>query len=231
MKNLTILLMALFAVFFVSCGGGDTEESAEDAVEEQAVNAGMRAQIAAMKAAGATDEEIEEAKKAMEKIGEVAKNIEEMEAEEESDEIFSDANVELLGLTQTERKIPDENWQKAIVLREEWKKLSNEELRGLTKEKIEGIILGAGFTEIESAETSLREIADCYDVITSVSMKIGMLKSTRMLDGKEEYEKEMKALGEKINEREYSAEDLIAMDENVKVSVTATEILYRLDNM
>ena len=46
----------------------------------------------------------------------------------------------------------------------------------------------------------------------------------------EDYEKEMKELGTKVNERGYSQDDLKLMDENVKVSAAITELLYRLNN-
>lgn len=225
MKNLLSLFMAVLAVLFISCGGGGDKESAED---EVAMEAGKQAQIAAMKAAGATDEEIEEAKKAMSNI---QKNLKEMEEEEDSGEILSDKNIELLGLTVTERKITHEEWEKAKVLKANWKELSNEELRGLTTEKIEQMMLDAGFSDMESAKTSLSNMVDARNDIVSITMDIGMNKSAQVLDGKEGFEEKMKELGGKINEKGYSAEDLMIMDKNSKVGVTAAEILFRLDNM
>ena len=107
---------------------------------------------------------------------------------------------------------------------------SDEQLRELTPEKIEKMITDAGFEDLESAKTSLTEIADSWDVSQEVVIKIAMLKSMRMIDGDEEYQEEMKELGSKINEREYSPQDMKAMDENSKTSAAIKEILFRLNN-
>jgi hypothetical protein len=221
MKNLTFLIVCILSVVLWSCGGGKSPE-------ERAENMAKKA----MERAGVDESEFNAMKGQLEEMAENAEKIAEEEAAEteEDKETFSEKNVKLLGLSITERKIQDQDWQKAIVLSEEYKKLSNEQLQELTHEKIEKMIMDAGFTDIEAAKSKLTDIADSRDVILSVMMDMGMLESTRIIDGDETYEKEMKELGEKINERAYSPDDLKAMDENVKISASITELLYRLNN-
>lgn len=224
MKNST-LLFAISLALFGACGGSSEKEPVSSSNTDIAKNA----QLEMMKKMGASDEEINKMKESMDKV---AKNIEEIEAEgEENDEIFSNKTIQLLGLTTTERKISNEEWENAKVLRTEWKQLTNEQLRALTISKIDEIILSTNYTELEGAKSSLKQIAECTNFITSATIKIAMLKSTRMLDGTEVYEKELKALGTKINEQGYSAEDLKLMDKNAKISGTITEIIYRMDHL
>ncbi len=224
MKSSTLLFAILLTLFW-ACGGSSTTEPVSGSDTDNAKNA----QLEMMKKMGASDAEIAEMKNSMEKL---AKNVEEMEAEgEESDELLSDKTIQLLGLTTTERKISDEAWKNASVLRVAWKKLTNEELSALTLTKIEEILLSANYTDVEVAKSSLRQISEGTNFITSVTMKIAMLKSTRILDGTETYEQEMKELGAKINERGYSAEDIKLMDNSAKISGTVTEILYRMDHL
>lgn len=214
MKRLSILAFVSISLFLWSCGGSNSNDSANKEKEKSAFS------------------EMKEMQSEVAKMAENAKKIQAEEAKEsEADKaIFSDKNIALLELSTTEQKIPNEVWKQAATLRENYKALSNEELRALTHEKIEQMILDAGFTDIDSAKTSLREIADSRDLIIGMSMQIGNSKTVRLIDGEEAYLNEMKELGAKVNEKGYSGADLKAMDKNLKVATSVTEILYRLNH-
>jgi hypothetical protein len=222
MKKLTYLSIMILSLMLWSCGGG-AKESPEERAERMAKKA--------LERAGVDEAEAEETMKKVQEMAEQAARMAEEEAAEsaEDKETFSDKNVALLGLNVSERKISDGDWEKAIALGEKYKSLGDEEKQNLTPEKIEDMILAAGFEEIESARATLSEISDSRDVVLSVGMDMGMLQSTRLIDGDEAYEKEMKELGAKLNERGYSADDLRAMDANIQTTTVITEILYRLD--
>jgi hypothetical protein len=223
LKKIILSIVSGLIALTVACGGGSDES--DNSKSE-------RLQKKMMEKMGASASEINEMQQNLKEMSKNVKKIEEEKAQEseEDKKVFSDKDAALLGLSETTRKIADTEWQKASVLQDAYKKLSNEQLRGLTREKIETMITDAGFADMESAQKSLREIADTRDLIISVNMKIGMLKSTRFLDGDDEYQKEMKELGNKINKKGYSIEDLRAMDQNIKIATTATEVLYRLNN-
>ena len=216
-------MVMILTVLMWSCGGG-AKESPEEKAERRAK--------AMMEKMGVDGTEFDKMKDAVEEMAENAEKIAEEEAgeTEEDKEIYSDKNVELLGLTLTDRKIPDADWEKAKTLGDNYKSMENEQLRELTPEKIEKMITDAGFDDLESAKTSLTEIADSWEVSQNVGMKIAMLKSMRIVDGDETYKEEMKELGAKVNERGYSPEDMKAMDENIKTAAAIKEILFRLNN-
>ena len=223
MKKLTVLMVVVLSVVLWSCGGG-AKESPEEKAERRAK--------AMMEKMGVDAEEFDQMTDKVKEMAENAGKIAEEEAAEteEDKETYSAKNVELLGLTVTERKISAADWEKAKTLGEAYKSLENEQLRELTPEIIEKMIMDAGFDDLESAKGSLTEIADSWDLSQSVVMSIGLLKSTRMLDGDETYKEKMKELGDKINEMGYSAEDMKAMDENTRTSAAIKEILFRLNN-
>ncbi|MCB2194441.1 MAG: hypothetical protein KQH79_01200 [Bacteroidetes bacterium] len=209
MKNLSILTLLLFSLLFWSCGGNSEKSVVDEAIEK----------------AGGSAAEVKEMQKNVKEMAERAK-----EMEEEDDAILSDKNLELLGLTATERKISDDTWEKANTLAEAYKAKPNEELRDLTNEDLEQMIMDAGFNDIETAKNELEKVVKSRDHDIGIISKIGGLKTTKLIDGEEEYEKEMKELGDKINEIGYTADDLKALDENVKITVPIAEFLYRLNN-
>ena len=209
MKNLSILTLLLFSIFLWSCGGSSNKSVVEKAIEK----------------AGGSAEEVSEMQ---EKVKDMAERA--VEVAEEDDAIYSDKNVEMLGLTATERKISDETWTKANTLAETFKAIPNEELRDLTHEKIEQMILDAGFSDIETAKTELQKVVDARDHNIGIISGIGSLKTTLIVAGEDEYKEEMQELGGKINELGYTADDLKAMDKNAKVTTTITELMYRLNN-
>ena len=213
MKYLSILSVFVLCFFISSCGGGSDKSYAEKLAEKAAEKAGDNA---------------EEIDKMQDEVKEMAERAEEMEKED--DALLSDKNIEMLGLTATERKWSDETWEKAKVLAAAYKEIPTEELREMDTEKIEKMILDAGFEDIETAKVELQKVADSRDHNIGISMDIGSLKTVKLIDGEEAYEKEMKELGEEINEHGYTAEDLKVMDENVKMTVSIIELLYRLNN-
>lgn len=225
MKKVTLLLTVfVLSIFIWSCGGDSNSK-------EDSGNKVMSAQEKAMRMAGASDEDIAEMNEQIKKMGENVKKIEEEAANEteEDKKIFSDKNIKLLGLNIIERKIADATWEKAFVLEKEYNLLSNEELRALNPDKIEGMFVNAGFVDIADAKSSLSKISKGRKFVNDVGFKMSILKSSRFMDGEEEYNKEMRELGEIINDRAYSTDDLRIFDENNKTSATITEILYRLN--
>jgi hypothetical protein len=210
MKNLRILAVVILSAFIISCGGSsDGNSEKENAISEL--------------------NEMQEQLKEMADQAEKIQKEEENESEEDK-KIYSQKNIELLGLSVEERKIADSTWQKAKVLAENYKSLEKEELRALTPESINQMILDAGFKDLDQAKVELQKIADSRDFDISVAMKFASIHNSRMLDGEETFKKEAKELGQKINEKGYSAEDLKALDENSKITVPITEILWRLNN-
>jgi hypothetical protein len=209
MKNLSILTLLIFSLFLLSCGGNSNKSEVDEAIEK----------------AGGSAEEVNEMQKKVKDMADRAK-----EMEEEDDAILSDKNIELLGLTATERKISDDTWEKASALAETFKAIPNEELRDLNHTELEQMILDAGFDDVETAKAELQKVVDSRDHNIGIIYKIGGLKTTMLIDGEEEYEKEMKELGGKINKIGYTADDLKALDENVKITVPIAELLYKLNN-
>lgn len=211
MKTIVVLATLILSLLMVSCGGSSDENSnKEDAVSE-----------------------LNEMQEDLKEMADQAKKIEEEEENEsEADKkIYSQKNIELLGLNVEERKIADSTWQKAAVLAENYKALENEQLRALTHDKINQMILDAGFTDLDSAKAEMQKIADFREFDASVGMKFAVMHSARMIDGEEEFEKEAKELGQRINENAYSPEDFKAIDEySKKVTIPVTELLWRLRN-
>lgn len=211
MKNLGILAVVILSAFIISCGGSsDGNSEKENAISELS--------------------EMQEQLKEMADQAEKIQKEEENESEEDK-KIYSQKNIELLGLKVEERKIADSTWQKAKVLAENYKTLENEQLRALTHDKINQMILDAGFTNLDSAKAEMQKIADLREFDMNVGMKFGVMHSARMIDGEEEFKKEAEELGQKINEKGYSPEDLKAIDEySKKVTIPVTELLWRLSN-
>ena len=176
MKKLSMLTVMIISALMISCGGG-SKESAEEKAERRAKEM--------MEKMGVDASEFDAMKEALEEVAENAEKIAEEEASESEEDqmIYSDKNAALMGLTVAERKIADADWEKAKVLAEKYKAMENEQLRELTHEKIETMIMDAGFTDLETAKGTLAGVSECYDVITSLGMKVAMAQSTRMIDG------------------------------------------------
>lgn len=209
MKNLSILTLILFSIFLWSCGGNSNKSAVEKAIEK----------------AGGSAEEVSEMQQKVKEMAERAEDI-----ADEDDAIYSEKNIEMLGLTATERKISDETWERANTLAEAFKAIPTEELRDLTHEKLEQMILDAGFDDLETAKTELQKVVDARDHNIGIISNIGSLKTTLLVAGEEEYKEEMQDVGVKINEIGYTADDLKAMEKNAKVTTTITELMYRLNN-
>lgn len=222
MKKLIIVLMMSLPIFMISCGGCSNqtpEERAEKLAKKVAKMAG-----------GVSESEYEEMKKELAQTAENINKAEEIMANEteEDKNLWSEKNIELLGLTIKERKISETAWQRATLLANAYKSLKNEEKKALTLEQIDQMILDAGFTDLDAAKNELKEISKSKTFWVDLGMKQISITQTRAINGKEEYEEEMRKLGEKINTREYSPQDLKAIEENAKITSSISEILYRL---
>jgi outer membrane murein-binding lipoprotein Lpp len=210
MRNLRILVVMVISAIIWSCGGSSNNENKKEQ----------------------KNSELSEMQERVKQMAEQAEKIQaEKENESEEDKkIWSQKNIDLFGFNVEGRKISDSTWQRAIVLANKYKSLEKEQLRALTHESINQMILDAGFTDLEVAKAEMQKIADSRDFIISLLMNYGSLESTRMIDGEEAYKTEAKEIGQKVNERGYSPEDLEFMDQNSNISVSIIELLWRLNN-
>ncbi|MCF8331157.1 MAG: hypothetical protein K9H84_01765 [Bacteroidales bacterium] len=202
MKKLAVLSITALILAFWSCG---------DSVDE-------------------TKKQLNQVKKETEKMAEDAKDSEKAEETEKEKETFSEETVNLLGLSVTKRMITDKEWENAKRLSEHYGNLSGEELKNMSVEDLNNMILDAGFTDLDSAKATLKKISGGRDDLLSIVMRVGRMESRKVLDGEDSFKKQMKEYGAKINEKGYSPEDLRMLEANAGATVEATKILYRLDN-
>ncbi|HKK62367.1 MAG TPA: YIP1 family protein [Bacteroidales bacterium] len=189
----------------------------------------------ALKMAGADEEAISELSEMQKDLKDVADRAEKIAEEkknetEEDKKIWSEKNIDLLGLNVEDRKIAESTWQKAGVLAENFKALGNEQSKDLNPEKINQMILDAGFEDLEKARDELKKIANSINFSFDLATSFYSLESTRTIEGEEAYKKEAKALGQKINKKGYSPDDLKAIDEHLEVTAPIAELLGRMSD-
>jgi hypothetical protein len=177
---------------------------------------------------------LSEMKETQQELKKIATNVKKIEKEkatetEEDKEIWSEKNIELLGLNVKERKISDETWQKANKLNDVYKDMEKEDLKALTPEKINQMLLNAGFDNADSAKEELKKIAESLEFNIQILMKKGVSDSSRALSGEEAYKKELKDLGDYINKKGYSPQDIKVIDENKGIIRNIAEVIYRLN--
>lgn len=236
-KIISLVLAGLLIIFsFIGHKakkfGSDLDYSSTSGdISEKAIG---NLQKKALKMAGADEEaisELSEMQKDLKDVAERAEKIaEEKENETEEDKkIWSEKNIDLLGLNVEERKITESTWQKASVLADKYKALDNEQLKVLTPEEINQMIIDAGFEDLVKAKVDLKKIAESRNFNFNLATSFYSLENTRAIEGEEAYKKEANALGQKINEKGYSPEDIKAIDEHLDVTVPISELLVRME--
>ena len=202
MKKILLIVLIPALIVLVSCGGGSDGESFASQMKE---------------------------------LKKVAENAQEMEKEmaedpEASEMMFSDSFIEAMELNVTERKISEDEWTKSIAVIDAFLALDSAELINMDNEKASTFFIEHGYESLDAGVADIQKIADEAGFIQDVAISIMQLQQTRLIDGKETYIEESKELGQKINERGYSADDLRALETNMEYTGKAIGVLLVMKN-
>ncbi len=201
MKKLLVVFLIPALAFMVSCGGSDDN--------------GVMSQ--------------------MKKMKEMADNAKEMQEEmdanpEDSDKIFSESLLAKMDITNTDRKVSDEEWNKVIKIIEDYNAMDSTEKADLNHETLNAFFTDRGYADLGEAEKDLERIGRLSSFLMDWGMHFAIIKQVRLMDGKDAEDEKIKELAAKISEDGYSKEDLRAIEENAKYSTKALKVLYEVTN-
>jgi hypothetical protein len=188
MKKLLFYVLIPALTFMVSCGGGDNNDS-------------MLSQM-----------------KQMKKMADNAKEMQDEAAEnpEENNGLFSEKLIKDMELSLTDRKITDEEWARLDKLMSGLIDMDSTEAAQMDRVQLEAYFVENGYPDIDSAKADILRIAQVSDFTQKAMYSIMTLKQTYLVDGKEEYLKKAKEIGQKIDKRGWSADDLRAINNNME---------------
>ena len=201
MKKLLVVFLIPALAFMVSCGGSDDN--------------GVMSQ--------------------MKKMKEMADNAKEMQEEmdanpEDSDKIFSESFLAQMDITNTARKVSDEDWNKVIKTIEDYNAMDSTEKADLNHETLNAFFTAHGYADLDEAEKDLERIGRLSSFLMDWAMRFATTKQIRLMDGKDAEDEKINELAAKINEDGYSKEDLRAIEENAQYSTKALKVLYEVTN-
>ncbi len=188
MKKILFCLMFPALMFFGSCGGGDNSDSLLNQMKQ------------------------------VKKMADNAKEMqnEEEENPEENTGLFSEKLIKDMELSLTDRKITDEDWARIDKLMSGLIDMDSADAAQMDRVKLEAYFVENGYPDIDSAKADVKRFAEVSDFTQKAMYSIMTLKQIRLVNGKDEYLKEAKEIGKKIDARGWSADDLRAINKNME---------------
>ncbi len=195
MKKLLLIVLIPALSFMVSCGGSDDD--------------GFLSQ--------------------MKKMKKVADNAQEMQKEmeanpEEQDVIFKESLLKQMDLKATDRLIPDEVWERVQKTTDDFLAMDSATVADMNSESLNTFFVDHGYENTNAAYEELERIGKLAEFTMGAAIQAAALMQTRLVDGKEGYDKAVKEYADKLNEEGYSADDLRIIEKNAKLEANAMAV-------
>lgn len=195
MKKLLLIVLIPALSFMVSCGGSDDD--------------GFMSQ--------------------MKKMKEVADNAKEMQEEmeanpEEQDVIFKESLLKQMDLKATGQSVPDEVWDRVQTTTDDFLALDSATVADMNSESLNTFFVDHGYANTDAAYEELEQIGKLAEFTLGAAVHVAAMMQTRLIDGKEGYDKAVKEFADELNEKGYSADDLRLFEKNAKLEANAMAV-------
>ncbi|MCD6578438.1 hypothetical protein J7L48_03105 [bacterium] len=175
-----------------------------------------------------------EFKKTMKIAKEVAKNAKEMQKEEakksdvEKNKLFPEDVIKAMNLKNTKDILSLDRFEKVKKCIDAYNSVAHTEKDYFNNKNLTELFKPCGYSSFDTAYKEIKEVATLNDFLMSAGIRVAGLKTARLLDGKEGYDKAIKELSEKINKKGYTANDLRNLENNKDIIATTLGLTIKL---